>query len=460
MTNIALIIAVLCTLLLVARFVRQTAGFNARAWVSWAATVVGAAGAFFAFNSEFLGPWRAPVAGLLSGLAAAMALMDFSDSDEPSALGAPFGLAAISLGVFAAEAKGNPLFALAFVVGAAAAAGVLAIQQRSRASGVLTTLLLVGFASIVLGATISPTEGVQTVVNVLTAALLALLLGEGVTLALKKAEGKWPPLGTALVFAGLTYLLTVRTGEVPDLPLVAAGSALVAVLLSFSTRGIKDSIVAALVGSLVWLGVATAAFSFAKGYGLALAALVGICSTLLLGDRRGVAWCAPMIAMAVYRFARLEFPDVTRAFDIGQHYAIVGLLLGLLLPLIVVEWGRSMANGKTWATTLAATLAGVALLTGTSLAVAFLGAKGASGLIIGFIASSALSGIKGESAKTAMSISLGLGTWTVVSIGALTAQQEMARPEKVKFVLSVGAVVLILSVAAWGLTRLKKESLA
>jgi len=460
MTNIALFVAVACTLVLVAQFVRQSQAPNSKAWVSWAGILFGGTGAFLAYNAEPLGPWKLPLAGLLTGLAVTMALLDFPDSDSRAALGAPLGLAAVLLGVFAIESKANPLFALGILAGAGATAAVLALQQRSRSAGVFSAVALAGLCTIALGGSISPTEGVQTVVNIIAVALLALVLGEGLGVLTKKTKLGWPPIGTALVFGGLSFFLTMKGSDFPDLPLVVAGSALVAAVLSLITKGIKDSTFAVLVGALVWLGVATAAFSFAKGYGLSLAALVGVCAACLAGERRAVVCCAPILAMATYRFARFSFPDASRAFDIGQHYAIVGLLLGLMVPMMVIEWGRSVSSGKTWATATAAALAGIALLTGTSLAVAFLGAKGASGLVIGYLMSPILASLKGDPPKTALATGLSLAVWAVASIGALAAEEDLARPDKVRMVLTVGGLIALLAVAAWGLTRFKKESIA
>src|SRR2546423_165565 len=101
MTNIALILAALCTALLVLRSVRQTPPGRTKVWVSWVGTLVGAGLAALAYNLEVLGPWRLMVVGLFGGSAATMALLDFPDSDSPAALGAPIGLCAVLLGFFA-----------------------------------------------------------------------------------------------------------------------------------------------------------------------------------------------------------------------------------------------------------------------------------------------------------------------------------------------------------------------
>jgi len=185
---VALCVAAVCTIVLVVISVRQGGGVKSKSGVSWACVALGALGAALAWNAEVLGPWKVPVVGLLAGFAAVMLLLDFPDSDSPASFGAPIGLCAVLTGAWAAEAKGQPLLALGVLAGAGAAAGVLAISQRSRAAVVFTAVGTAGFATFMLGSSDAATEGVQTVVNILTVGLLALLLGEGFRAATKKTK--------------------------------------------------------------------------------------------------------------------------------------------------------------------------------------------------------------------------------------------------------------------------------
>jgi hypothetical protein len=189
---------------------------------------------------------------------------------------------------------------------------------------------------------------------------------------------------------------------------------------------------------------------------MAMAGLVAVIASLLAGERRAVALVSPILALSVYRLARFLYPDFSRSFDIGQHYAIVGLVVGILLPLILLQWGRDVSDGKSWPTALAATCAGAAALIATSFAVVFLGAKGASGLAIGYGLSPALSTLKGGVPKTALATGLALACWTVVSMGATVSQDELARPDKTRLLGLVTLVVVGLATVAWLLTRFKK----
>lgn len=458
MQNTAILVSLVCAGILIYLSARRTRPSFAMEWSQWLVTGAALLGGWGAFAFESLGPWRLPVSGALFGFGACALLLGFPDSDEPAALAPGLLFAAAFVHLFAPPETWDSHFLLAALTGAAGAAGWQALRQRSISSGAFAVLGALGWGATVLGRDLAVGEARQSVLNLIAIALFSILIGEALTVATKKQKFAWPRWATALLFGVMAFFVVVKTMEFPDLPVAVGGSALVAVALYAVHRGKPTSTAMALVGGLVWLGVATASFSFARGYGIALTGLVGLCATWISGERRVAVWISPLIALTIYRLARQLFPDASRAFDIGQHYALVGLFIGVFLPLLLAEWGRELGNRKPVVALTAAVCAGLSTLIGLASAVGFLGAKGASGLLIGCLASPLVSTLKGEPNKTALSTGVGLACWVTVCIGTFSTEEDLARPDKVKLLLTVGLIVMVLAVAASLLARQKKEN--
>ena len=99
--SVPLVVALVCTALLMGRFVREFSDLRSKnPWIAWVGVVCFGLAAFIAFNSPQLGPWKLVLSGLFTGIASGLALLDFPDTEHHSGLGAPIGLVAIVLGIF------------------------------------------------------------------------------------------------------------------------------------------------------------------------------------------------------------------------------------------------------------------------------------------------------------------------------------------------------------------------
>lgn len=459
MSNLPFIVALVCAVILLFLSSRRGAKVVKEPLVFWAAAGASLLLGWVALGLEPLGIWRFAAAGALFGFGVTALTMSFPENESVASLAAGLLFGCGFVQVFAPPDVWDATSVLAWLSGGAAAAGLLALRQRSSAAAQATVLGMLGWGAAVLGKDLAAGEARQSTLNIFAVALLALLIGEGLSALTKSSKFPWPRWATAALFGAMAFFVVVRTVTFPDLPVAVGGSALVAVAMYAVHRGLPDSTATALIGGLVWLGVATASFSFARGYGLALAGVVGAVTSWICGERRLLAWMSPLFALAVYRVVRFLYPDASRAFDIGQHYALVGLLIGIVLPILLTEWGRGLANRKAWQGSISVFLGGLATLAGTSAAVAFLGAKGSSGMVIGFLASPLVSAIKGEPPKTALTTSMGLAAWAAVSIGVFASEEDLARPDKVKLLATVGLVVAVLAVAASLVGRPKREAL-
>ena len=214
-----------------------------------------------------------------------------------------------------------------------------------------------------------------------------------------------------------------------------------------------------LIAAILWIGLATIGFGLLKGYGMALGFIGGAASLLLVGNVRALLSMGPLAGLVMYRVFREEHVAATRALDIGQHYALIGLAAGALMPLMPVEWLRTRLSA-TGGRVPAAGVLWVVLLTAVPVAAALvLGPKGVVGFVAGLGFASLLESIRGAEMGRlvvprlqTLSLGLGLASATTFIFQFLGDNTQLTREEKTAIltplaigILVVVAVLLILS---------------
>lgn len=197
-----------------------------------------------------------------------------------------------------------------------------------------------------------------------------------------------------------------------------------------------------LLSSILWVAAATIAFGMLKGYGMAVGVVVGAAALAMLGSTRGLLAMGPVFGLTAYRLFREQHTDSSRAFDIGQHYAMVGILIGSMLVLLLLDWGREHTRGRGGATAVAGLLLGVAGLGGLLASVVLLGPKGTVGLLVGIGLAPALAGWRGSKDSGALACSVGLLAATAFAYGPLDPYLNLEREAKTKLLLWTVAIVL------------------
>ena len=210
--------------------------------------------------------------------------------------------------------------------------------------------------------------------------------------------------------------------------------------------------------ALIWLGLATFAFSLRQGYGMAVVATSGVLTALLLGRPKVLATMAPLLALTGYRVFREMYPDASRAFDIGQHYAIVGLIAGVVIVLATIEFGKQYLTVPSSKTAIAAACVGALCILLTLFSIVFLGSKGVVGLLIGLGVVpmfAALSGRGGLSSFGMGAMLMGLAT---LAHQPLIEYIDMEKGSKQTLLMVVIVVVVIFAATAWFAVRPTNES--
>lgn len=360
--------------------------------------------------------------------------------------------APISLGVLAPAAlallpyTGVP-FALVF--GAAASAWYLSIGKDADPNPwAMRSAVVAAFvvAMNALGASADLGEyGAKAGTLLGLVAAAAAILGGGLSGAFKS-----PILRTGLMLAitaGGWYLVDLKLLSGHG-PLTAVfGGAILALIVDWLVPEEGDiSSFRTLIATVIWISAGTAAFGFDRGFGLAALALTAAAVLLTSGNRRALLTLGPLGALVMYRVFREGHLDATKAIDIGQHYAMIGLVVGCLLPVMAVEWLRTVSKRGGFFALIAGALWIVLLLLAPVTAAVVLGAKGVIGYLFGLGLASVVEAVRGEKSSHSMSLGVAMAGVMTLVYEALIPYLDLDRAEKVSRLAYLGGGVVVLAI--------------
>lgn len=184
--------------------------------------------------------------------------------------------------------------------------------------------------------------------------------------------------------------------------------------------------------ALVWLAVATFGFQQGRALGIGVALVCGLTIWAVAGTNRiPLIASLPAIGLLIFRLFRAIYPDVSVAIDLGQHYAIVGFVVGATLVLALTTWFDIRRTPLSEALFVAGMA--LSLLTATIL----LGAKGAVGMLLGIFTSATFAMLELASAVT---IVTGLVATLAIAYPLLsvtfTAPKEERQSKVIQFALA------------------------
>ncbi|HVL38471.1 MAG TPA: hypothetical protein VM328_03675, partial [Fimbriimonadaceae bacterium] len=262
----------------------------------------------------------------------------------------PFILACAAFGLttYVPEAQ-RPDVQLALAVGAGLGAFAAGAGAGSVAAVAMAGLVAAGRLGSMAGGVNGPHAALA----------FGLLVGAGLLLRSygSRRTGEGAPwqresiawLAGSVVLLGFgAWFLANRFIFIGDVFTLFFGGALIALVIGWMSPDAEDSLFRFLLAALVWIGVATVAFALRRGFGVSMCLLGALSGCLLMSNRRALLSLGPLVALAIYRLFREAYPDARQAFDIGQHYAMIGLLVGVLLPLLPLEWERAYPMARSW----------------------------------------------------------------------------------------------------------------
>jgi len=269
-----------------------------------------------------------------------------------------------------------------------------------------------------------------------------------------KAVGRFEPALVAVLAAGAGYAVS-RWAIGGDLWIVlgiAAVSALVVHWLVPPEGEVAP--LRAAVASVIWLALGTISFSMLRGFGMATALLEGLVVLLLLGNNRALFTVGPTLGLVVYRVLRDASPDSSRALDLGQHYGITGLAIGAVIPVLYSDWYERKSKIGDMREALANLLWGFVLVCLPVLSIVVLGAKGASGIVVGLGFGGFLIASRRANPSPAMAVIIAAGAANAAAVDWIGEAMDLTRQEKLH---SFGWWALAMGIAALGILALSSR---
>jgi len=205
------------------------------------------------------------------------------------------------------------------------------------------------------------------------------------------------------------------------------------------------------VAAVIWLALGTIGFSMLRGFGMATAVLEGMVLLLLMRNPRAIMTMGPTLGLVVYRVLRDASPDSSRALDLGQHYGVTGIAVGAAIPVLFTDWFERRGQARPLRDAVANLLWGFVLVCLPVLSIVVLGAKGASGIVVGLGFSGFLiAGRKGAGAL-AMAVVIAAGAANAVAVDWIGDAMDLTRQQKLH---TFGWWAVAMAVAALGILAL------
>lgn len=355
------------------------------------------------------------------------------------------------------SAIANPLFFAIAVVGIAGAC--LAWSGQSEAGAIFTgSAMLVGFANTWTPADfgkIPSSAGTMLAIALVAAVLLKLFLDKG----LKDREWLSGALTSLLLVVAGFALSRWSTQGHEMLPVIVFASVIAGLACVWMGAGNRTPF-RTILGGLIWLGVATVAFSQGKSLYMAIAMLAGFGTLALLGQFRQFPLLGAALGLLGYRTFYADHDLLAKAYDIGQHYALIGTLLGAGAVMLAAFAGRGFRGRDSVRGWLRFGV--TALLIGASLfpAFAMLGEKGSVGLIVGLGLGSLLAALDDAGGSAIIAFAALFGTISM-AYGRLAESFDVSRDDKVKILLIAGiAIAGLIAILIFALSPKEPEEVA
>ena len=274
---------------------------------------------------------------------------------------------------------------------------------------------------------------------------LAVAVGSLVALPVPEKWNLLRPVAGAVLMLGVGLLISQQLGEEALVIAVAMGVVVGVVLHLLIDQSSVDTVRIGLA-TILSIGLATVSFAAARGLGMALALIAAAGILLISGNRRALLSLGPLVGLVLYRVLREEGTGATRALDIGQHYTLLALALGAIIPLMFIDW-----RGKVHLpSTIGSALWGVLGLTVPPLVITMFGARGAVGFMVGIGMAASIEAIRRGQNLAIYSVVTIFAPATLFALQWMANADDLSRDQKIPVLVGAGILILALStLLAW-----------
>jgi|GEM_PF-7036409 len=292
------------------------------------------------------------------------------------------------------------------------------------------------------------------------AAVVLCLVAAVVTLILAfvaETNPKFAPpakIGAVLGFTLIGILLSFTYFRDPAIAW-GLGGGLVAMGIAWSLDLRQPGLL--ILGALIAVVIGALEYKAGHGFGVGITTLTAVAGALVLQRPQLLTALVPLMALLSLRLWREAHPYITRFYDISAMYGLVGILLGGLSAVALIEWGRQYQH-RCAAARIAGVLVGVVAAGLIALIPITLGQEGILGFVLG-VAMSALFVRPGPKASLAAFAWAGgaLG-FLAVLVDPLYNQTMLTRAEKLQF-LAYPAVALLVALLGAAILATRSRAL-
>lgn len=412
----------------------------------WAGALIGLAAGLVVLGVAFgQGLWSFAFSPAWVGLAGLLVLAGWRPGATVAGLGFVGGIVASDLGALGMQEQ--TLYLHLTLVGVGALALVSGVGRSGAAVG------LAGFGGVAARYFLIPEPG-ATVGAMPGAVLVAVVVLGIIGSFVPENRETWKPwVGPALglLLAGIVFGVGAALFGKDHVPRTLMLAVLAAVATAFAMpSGSKPDALRVGLAGLVWLGIATYAFSHSLTLGMSLALVAGAGAIALTASEAAYPMLAPLAGLVGFRLARNVYPEATRAFDLGQHYAVVGVVLAIVLVMVLgAAFGREVKAGG-WRIPVATGAGWLLGVLAVLFSVMFLGAKGTTGLIVGIGLAPLIVQLGKADGAAGSGLSVGLIGLLGLAYPKLAELFEVSRAEKqTAFAVAAGVGLVLALFLVW-----------
>ena len=284
---------------------------------------------------------------------------------------------------------------------------------------------------------------------------LSALLGM-IAVKLLPAKVDWVrPIGVAILIAAAGFVLAKRIDAAPLANAVGLG-AITALVLNWLAPDDERDVLRLVIAGIIAVSMATVAYSFYRVAGVSAALVAMLTILFAAGNKTAVLTASTVFGIVLIRLLQKADSGYTTSLDIGQHFILLGVFLGVVVPLLPLD----KAMPAKWKESVNSSLWFLLLVSACVFVEVMLGHRGVTGFVAGLGISGIVSALRAEQSLVPIAIAPGLVGVHVFCLDRFENWTNFSRDEKVKFFIIAGVITIAMAGVIALLSRPAKKEVA